>query len=106
VHKILGPGLLESIYEQALSHEMGLRGIAHERQKQVDVLYKGVVIQGQRLDLIVEKSVIVELKSCSEVAAVAQAQVLSYLRATGLKQALLLNFEKARLVDGIQRFSM
>jgi hypothetical protein len=80
VHKILGPGLLESIYEQALSHEMGLRGIAHERQKQVDVLYKG--------------------------AAVAQAQVLSYLRATGLKQALLLNFEKARLVDGIQRFSM
>jgi GxxExxY protein len=106
VHRILGPGLLESIYEQALSHEMELRGIAHERQKQVDVFYKGVAIQGQRLDLVVEDSVVVELKSCSDVVPVAQAQILSYLRATGLKRGLLLNFGKTRLVDGIQRFSM
>ncbi|MEA3365628.1 MAG: GxxExxY protein, partial [Candidatus Hydrogenedentes bacterium] len=106
VHRILGPGLFESIYEQALSHEMGLRGIGHERQKQVDVFYKGVVIQGQRLDLVVEDSVVVELKSCSDVAPVAQAQILSYLRATGLKRGLLLNFGKTRPVDGIQRFSM
>ncbi|HQM49498.1 MAG TPA: GxxExxY protein [Candidatus Hydrogenedentes bacterium] len=106
VHRLLGPGLLESIYEEALSHEMALRGIAHERQKTVDVFYKGIPIHGQRLDLVVEDSVVVELKSCAQVNPAVQAQILSYLRATGLHRGLLLNFGESRLVNGIRRFSL
>ncbi len=106
VHRVLGPGLLESIYEEALSHEMGLRDIAYERKKQVDVIYKAIAIHGQRLDLVVENSVVIELKSCAQVVPVVQAQILSYLRASGLRRGLLLNFGETRLVDGIQRFSM
>ena len=63
VHKLLGPGLLESIYEEALCHEFGLRGIPHERRKEVAVIYKGVKIKGQRLDVLVNGEVIVEIKS-------------------------------------------
>jgi GxxExxY protein len=106
MHRVFGPGLLESIYEEALSHEMNLRDIAHERQKQVDIIYKGIAIHGQRLDLVVENSVVVELKSCAQVAPVVQAQILSYLRATRLQRGLPLNFGETRLVDGIKRFSM
>jgi GxxExxY protein len=104
VHRHLGPGLLESIYEEALCLELGLRGIAVRRQVEVDVLYKGHVIKGQRLDLLVDDQVIVELKAVSQLPAVVSAQVLSYLKATRLDRALLLNFGKTRLVDGIKRF--
>ncbi len=104
VHRHLGPGLLESIYEEALCLELGLRGIAVQRQVEVDVLYKGHVIKGQRLDLLVEDQVIVELKAVHQLPATVSAQVLSYLKATQLKRALLLNFGKTRLVDGIKRF--
>ncbi len=106
VHRTLGPGLLESIYEAALCHELDLRGIGYERQKDVDVLYKDIVIKGQRLDILVENEVVVELKSVSRLPEVAKAQTLSYLKATGLKRALLLNFGQARLTDGIIRLSM
>ncbi len=106
VHRILGPGLLESIYEEALCHELGLRDISCERQKEVDVIYKGHVIKGQRLDLLVAGEVVVELKAVAKLPDVATAQVLSYLKATGLKRALLINFSHSRLVDGIKRISL
>lgn len=106
VHTVLGPGLLESIYEEALCHELSLRKILHEQQVPVDVHYKQRTIQGQRLDLLVEREVIVEIKSLQRVPNVATSQVLSYLKATGLKRALLINFGERRLVDGIKRISL
>ena len=106
VHRVLGPGLLESIYEEAFCHELGLRGIPFERQKEVAIIYKGVSIKGQRLDLIINNEVIVEIKSVRRLEDVFSAQVLSYLKSTGLKRALLLNFGECRLVDGIKRFSL
>ena len=106
VHRHLVPGLLESIYEEALTHELGLRQIKCERQVAVDVLYKGIRILGQRLDLLVEDEVVVEIKSMKAVPEVASAQVLSYLKATGLKRALLINFSETKLVNGIKRFSL
>lgn len=106
VHRILGPGLLESIYEEALCHELGLRGIPIERQKEVEIIYKGVRIKGQRLDLLVKNEVVIEIKSVRRLEDEFSAQVLSYLKSTGLKRALLLNFGESRLVDGIKRFSL
>ena len=106
VHRILGPGLLESIYEEALCYELQLRGIACERQKEVDVIYKERTIKGQKLDILVEEEVVVELKAISKLPAVAMAQALSYLKATGLKRALLINFGESRLVDGVKRISL
>ena len=106
VHRILGPGLLESICEEALCHEFSLRGLCFDRQKKIDVLYKGKVIKGQRLDLVVNDEVIVEIKSVRKLDEVFSAQVLSYLKSTGLKKALLINFGQERLVDGVRRFSL
>ncbi len=106
VHRVLGPGLLESIYEEALWIELQLRGLHVERQKELDVVYKGHTIKGLRIDLLVGGEVIVELKSVSKLPDVATAQVLSYLKATGLKWALLINFGLPRLVDGIKRLSL
>lgn len=106
VHRVLGPRLLESIYEEALSVELGIRGIAYERQKPVDVVYKGHAIKGQRLDLLVGGEVVVELKAVSTLPEVVMAQVLSYLKATGLKRGLVVNFSEARLVDGVRRISL
>lgn len=106
VHRILGPGLLESIYEEALCYEFLLRNISFERQKEVDVLYKDKIIKGQRLDLVVDKEVVLEIKSVRRLEDVFTAQVLSYLKSTGLKRALLINFGEGRLVDGIKRFSL
>ena len=104
VHRHLGPGLLESIYEQALCVELGLRRIPFERQVEVDVIYKGHVIKGQRVDLLVDGQVIVELKAVSRLPDIVTAQVLSYLKATSLKRALLINFGMSRFADGVKRF--
>lgn len=106
VHRLLGPGLLESIYEEALCHELKLRGLEAVRQLAVDVRYKGIVIKEQRLDLLVENEVVVEIKSIRELPEVAMAQTLSYLKATGLKRALLVNFGEKTLVEGIKRISL
>jgi GxxExxY protein len=105
VHRVLGPGLLESIYEQALVVELGLRRIVCRRQVEVDVVYKGQILKGQRLDLVVENAVIVEIKSLAKLPEVAIAQILSYLKATQLRRGLLLNFGCARMVDGVKRVS-
>jgi GxxExxY protein len=106
VHRILGPGLLESIYEEALAIELGLRGIPFQRQAEIDVQYKGHTIKGQRLDLLIGGQVVVELKSVTSLPDVAMAQVLSYLKAAGLKRGLLINFGNPRLIDGVKRVSL
>ena len=106
VHRLLGTGLLESIYEEALCVELELRSILVERQVSVDVLYKGHVIKGQRIDLLVEKEVVLELKAVENVPDLAVAQLISYLKATGLKRGLLINFNKKKLVNGVKRISL
>ena len=103
---ILGPGLLESIYEEALAVELGLRGIVCQRQVEIDILYKGYLIRGQRIDMLVAGAVIVETKSVAKLPDVAVAQVLSYLKATQLQRGLLLNFGCPRMTDGIKRVSL
>jgi hypothetical protein len=105
-HKVLGPGLLEAIYEEALCHEAFLRGMTFNRQVELDVRYKDKVIKGQRLDLLVQDEVVVELKAQRGLPDVANAQMLSYLKASGLKRGLLINFGEVRLVDGIKRLSL
>ena len=106
VHRILGPGLIESIYEQALNVELSLRGVDCQRQVEVDVVYKSHVIKGQRLDMLVGGEVVVETKSRAKLPEAALSQVLSYLKVTRLKRGLLLNFGCSRMVDGIQRVSL
>jgi|SRR5581483_6874015 len=105
VHRVLGPGLLELVSEEALCIEMRLQDIPFQRQAEIDVNYKGHIIKGLRIDLLVAGEVIVELKSVSNLPDVATAQVLSYLKATGLKRGLLINFGQPRLVDGVKRLS-
>lgn len=97
VHKNLGPGLLESIYEEALCYEFELRGIRFQRQVSVAVTYKERVIKGQRIDIIVEGEVIIELKSVSKIQDLVMAQILSYLKTTGLKRGLIINFGESGL---------
>jgi len=106
VHKILGPGLLESIYEEALCHEFELQSIEFRRQVDVNVVYKDHQIRGQRLDLIIYNEIVLEIKAVRKLPEVALAQILSYLRATKLKRGLLINFGEKRLVDGIKRISL
>ena len=105
VHRILGgPGLLESIYEDALFYELELRGLKVQRQLQVPVLYKGKPIRdSMRLDLLVGGKVIVEIKATENIHAVHSAQVLTYLRLTRLKLGLVLNFGQPLLLDGLTR---
>ena len=106
VHRHLGPGLLESIYEEALVHELGLRNLVVETQVEIDVVYKGKVIKGQRVDMIIENQLIVELKAVKNLPEVATAQVLSYLKATAFQRALLVNFSGKTLIEGVKRISM
>lgn len=106
VHRVLGPGLLESIYEEALCHEFALRGVPFQRQVAVDVMYKDKIIQGQRLDIIAYDEIVVEIKSVRDLPEVVMAQVLSYLKATGLKRGLIVNFGARQLINGIKRISL
>ncbi|MHC4489290.1 MAG: GxxExxY protein [Planctomycetota bacterium] len=106
VHRELGPGLLESIYEEALCYEFDLQVIKCQRQVPADIIYKGKVIKGQKIDLLVENEVVVEIKSLSKMPEVALAQTLSYLKATKLKRGLIINFGEKRLIDGIKRVAL
>jgi len=107
VHKTLGPGLLESIYEECLCIELGQRDMTFERQKEIDIDYKGISLASKyRLDLVVCKMVLVELKSVDELAPIHDAQILSYLKLTGLKVGLLINFNVPILKKGIKRFAL
>ncbi len=103
VHKNLGPGFLESVYEEALCIELDLRGIQYQRQMEIDIEYKGHLIKGQRLDLLVEHSVIVENKAVSEVLPIHKMILMSYLKATQKRVGLLINFHERLLKDGIHR---
>ncbi|MEK7467352.1 MAG: GxxExxY protein [Planctomycetota bacterium] len=106
VHRVLGPGLLESIYEEALCVEFEIQGVPFERQRKVDVIYKGRMIKGQRIDLIGYGAVIVEVKSQRPNDDLFLAQAISYLRCTGMKRALILNFGLPTLVKGVQRVAL
>jgi len=104
VHRALGPGLLESVYEVALAHELSSRGLLLERQVPVSIEYEGVTFdEGFRADIIVEKKVILELKSVEKVAAVHKKQIQTYLRLTGCKLGYLLNFGEVLMKQGITR---
>jgi len=101
VHRALGPGLLESAYEECLCHELHLRGIEFERQVGLPVEYKSVKLDcGYRLDLIVEKSLVLEIKCLEHVLPVHEAQLLTYLKMTGKRVGLILNFNVSVLVRG------
>jgi GxxExxY protein len=100
VHRHLGPGFLESVYETAMCHELSLQRINFERQKEIEVLYKSVSIKGQRLDLVVEKQLILELKSVETILPIHVAQIISYLKATRLRAGLILNFKSRQLTAG------
>lgn len=105
VHKELGPGLLESAYEACLVHELTEIGLGLERQKALPVVYKRIRLDcGYRLDLVVEKKVVVELKSVGKIEPVHMAQMLSYLKLSGCKVGLLINFNVKILKYGIKRF--
>ena len=104
VHRQLGPGLLEGTYEAALCIELSVAGLKFVRQPVVPVVYKGQVIGEYRLDLIVEDAVVIELKSVERFDPIFEAQVLTYLRVTGKRVGLLMNFNSRLLRDGIKRY--
>ncbi|HZH34787.1 MAG TPA: GxxExxY protein [Pyrinomonadaceae bacterium] len=104
VHTALGAGLLESVYEACLAHELRKRGLRVETQVALPVFYEGVKIDaGYRIDLLVESSVIVELKAVEQIAPIHQAQLLTYLKLSGKKLGLLINFNTVHLKNGIKR---
>ena len=105
VHRVLGPGFLESVYQKALVHELKLRGLKVATQKKIVIVYKGISIEGQRLDLLVGDRVIVELKAIDTLAPIHQAKVISYLKATQTfcALALLMNFNVTVLKSGLKR---
>ena len=104
VHKTLGPGLLESAYEECLCKELGLRGLLYERQRPLPLEYKGDKLDcGYRLDVVVENSIILELKACDIIEDIHRAQLLTYLKLSKLSLGLLLNFNVPLMREGITR---
>ncbi len=104
VHRALGPGLLESIYQACLAREFGLRGLKFVEQKSLPVEYKGLRLEsGYRLDFLVEEKVVLELKAVDSMHAIHAAQLLTYLKLTGCRVGLLINFNVAVLKNGIVR---
>ncbi len=104
IHSKLGPGLLESVYEEIMFYELTVQGLNVERQKGISVIWEEIRLElGFRADLIVENKVIIELKSVEEIAQVHPKQLLTYLKLTGLKLGLLINFNEPLIKDGITR---
>ena len=103
VHRALGPGYLESVYEEALAIELSLRGIAFVRQAEIAIQYKQREVGKGRIDLMIEQRLIVELKAVEVLNEIHRAQVISYLRTTGLHLGLLINFNVSILKQGIKR---
>jgi GxxExxY protein len=105
VHRALGPGLLESVYEKCLAYELTKAGLSVETQKEVPLDYEDVHIDcGFRADILVEKTLIVEIKAVETIAAVHEAQILTYMRLMGIKTGLLINFNVRLLKEGLKRF--
>lgn len=106
VHREMGPGLLETAYEGAYSHELNLRRIPHVRQLMMPVIYKGITIEtGYRIDILVEDRLVVELKAVEKILPIHSAQLLTYLRLGKFPLGLLINFNVRKLVDGVERVS-
>ena len=104
VHNTIGPGLLESTYEECLCYELGIREISYERQKTLPIVYKDKHLDcGYRLDVLVEHSIILELKACDRIEPIHKAQLLTYLKMSGIKLGLILNFNTVAMKDGIVR---
>ena len=104
VHKALGPGLLESAYEKCLCHELKLRGLAFDNQKLLSLVFKGEELDcGYRLDIVVDNAIILELKSCEKIEPIHKAQLLTYLKLSGLRLGLVLNFNVPAMRRGIVR---
>jgi GxxExxY protein len=104
VHRHLGPGLLESAYREALCRELSIMGFSFEKEKGLPVEYKGLKLDcGYRLDVVVEEKVIVEVKAVEKLIPIHDAQLLTYLRLSGMKLGLLMNFNQKILKDGIKR---
>ena len=104
VHKTLGPGLLESSYEECLCYELGLRGILFERQKSLPIVYKDKKLEsGYRIDVVVENSILLELKAVEKIEPIHKAQILTYLKLSDIHLGLLLNFNVPIMRDGIVR---
>lgn len=105
VHRALGPGLMESAYQRCLVRELDLRRLQFRTEVALPVVYKGVDVNcGYRLDFIVEGDLVLEVKAVGHLAPIHDAQVITYLRLSGAKQALLINFNVPRLVDGVKSF--
>ncbi len=104
VHRCLGPGLLESAYEECLCHELYLRGLSFERQVDLPVSYKGLMLGcGYKIDLIVQQVVVLELKAIEKLLPVHEAQLLTYLKLSGKRVGLLINFNTPLLISGVKR---
>lgn len=104
VHRMLGPGLLESVYEECLCYDLAQSGIQFARQQRMPIVYKGVELDCDfRLDLVVDGSLIVEIKAVQQVLPIHEAQLLTYLKVSGIPMGLLLNFNEAMLKQGIRR---
>ena len=107
VHRALGPGLFESVYEKCLVHELELRGLGSNKQQQVVIEYKGVVFEESlRFDILVEDCLLIELKAVQSIQPIHKAQVISYLKLLDAPLELLINFHEVRLVDGFTRLLM
>ena len=105
VHKLLGPGLLESAYEECLGYELSLNGLSFERQVPVPVVYKEIKLNtGYRIDILVENEIIVELKAIEVLTPVHEAQILTHLKFANKKIGLLMNFNTLKLTDQLRRF--
>ena len=105
VHRGLGPGLLEAVYEECLARELTLRNIPFERQKPIPLVYKDLKLEcGYRLDLLIAARIVVEIKAIESIAPIHEAVMLTYLRLTGVSLGLLINFHVPILKDGIRRF--
>ncbi len=103
VHSSLGPGLLESVYEEALAHEFSLRGIAFDRQKEIKLVYKGKNIGNHRIDFLVENEVVLELKATEKIMRIHEAQLITYLKAMKKSVGLIINFNVKQIKEGIKR---
>ncbi len=107
VHRVLGPGLLDSVDERALAYELSLLGVGFERQKVVSVSYKGVALEfGFRSDLVVEKQLVFGLKTVERTLALHTAQIITYLKLLDIKRSLIFNFNSTLLKNGIKRISI
>ena len=107
VHRALGPGLLESAYEECLCLELGLRSVAYQRQVALPVIYKTLHLDcGYRMDIVAEESIILELKAIDKILPIHKAQLLTYLKLSNKPIGLLLNFHEALLKDGIVRMTL